>query len=267
MALEEAADVAIPLCLAGPTHHRAWAAQRRSPQMEPPPGLTRLTDPDTQQWRLTHEEWQATRPPRGLSPSPGPRIVVQKPQVTDTDPVPTIETGTPTDLEICLEATQAPVDRHSLQVRASQWLLTTSLTALLQPYIRGTTIQAHQVPLLPPSLAAQMTHPHPPIRQDPRLAHPSRVTQVLPSHLMLVHNMPPQDNLILQPSEHTRGFQLLSRHTTDPTDPSHIISFKINYVPKVSRQTSPVDQGNHAEDDQADPNQFHRTLIVEGDRT
>jgi hypothetical protein len=36
---------------------------------------------------------------------------------------------------------------HSLQVRASKWLLTKSLTALLQPYIRGTAIQAHQVQL------------------------------------------------------------------------------------------------------------------------
>jgi hypothetical protein len=61
----------------------------------------------------------------------------------DTDARPTIELGTPTDLEIRFEATPASVDMHSLQVRASKWLLTKSLTALLQPYIRGTTIQAH----------------------------------------------------------------------------------------------------------------------------
>jgi hypothetical protein len=60
---------------------------------------------------------------------------------------PTIELGTPSDLEIRVEATQAPVEMHSLQVRASKWLVTKSLTALLQPYIRGRTIQAHPVQL------------------------------------------------------------------------------------------------------------------------
>jgi hypothetical protein len=124
-----------------------WPLGPSLPQPMRSSGLMRFSGSDAEPWRRTDEEWQLSSRPRGLQPSPGPCIVVQQPQLMDTDAGPTIELGTPTDLEIRFEATQAPVDMDSLQVRASKWLLTKSLTALLQPYIRGTSIQAHHVQL------------------------------------------------------------------------------------------------------------------------
>ena len=117
MALAGEGDGATALGLADPARPRARALRPGLPQPLHASGLMRCAGPDAAPWRRTEEAG------------------------------PTIELGTPSDLEIRVEATQAPVQMHSLQVRASKWFVTKSLTAVLQPYIRGRTIQAHHVQL------------------------------------------------------------------------------------------------------------------------
>ena len=99
-----------------------WPLSPGLPQPMRSSGLMLFSGSDAEPWRRTDEEWQLSSHPRGPPASPCPRLVVQQPQVMDTDAGPTIELGTPTDLEIRFEATQASVDMHSLQVRASKWL-------------------------------------------------------------------------------------------------------------------------------------------------
>jgi hypothetical protein len=91
--------------------------------------------------------WTSTAAPRGTltSGALGPRIVMQSPQFHETRVERTIETVTPLDLLILFEANRAPVDMDSLQVTARKWLFTKSLTALLRPYIWGTTLQGLEV--------------------------------------------------------------------------------------------------------------------------
>jgi len=122
-----------------------WLLGAGHPQPVGPRGLTLFSTQDATQLRLTDEDWQASKPPRSLAPLVGPRIVFWSPSVTNADAEPTIETLTPTDFDIRFEATQAPVDMHSLQVWARKGLFTKSLTPLLQPYIHGTSLQANAV--------------------------------------------------------------------------------------------------------------------------
>jgi hypothetical protein len=91
--------------------------------------------------------WTATAPARGTltSGALGPRLVMQLPQLHETRVERTIETVTPLDLLILFGANRAPVDMDSLQVTARKWLFTKSLTALLRPYIWGTTLQGQEV--------------------------------------------------------------------------------------------------------------------------
>jgi hypothetical protein len=46
---------------------------------------------------------------------------------------------------LLFEANRAPVDMDSLPVMARKWFFTKSLTALLRPYIWGTTLQGQEV--------------------------------------------------------------------------------------------------------------------------
>jgi hypothetical protein len=70
---------------------------------------------------------------------------MQSPQLNATRVERTIEMVTPLDLLILFEANRAAVDMDSLQVTARKWFFTKSLTALLRPYIRGTTLQGQEV--------------------------------------------------------------------------------------------------------------------------
>jgi hypothetical protein len=91
--------------------------------------------------------WTATAPARGtlISGALGPRIVMQSPRFHETRVDRTIETVTPLDLLILFEANLVPVDMDSLQVTARKWFFTKSLTALLRPYIWGTTLRGQKV--------------------------------------------------------------------------------------------------------------------------
>lgn len=70
---------------------------------------------------------------------------MQSPQLNETGVDRTIETVTPLEPLILFEANHAAVDMDSLQVTARKWFFTKSLTALLRPYVRGTTLQGEEV--------------------------------------------------------------------------------------------------------------------------
>lgn len=91
--------------------------------------------------------WTATTPTRGTltSGALGSQILLHSPQPNETRVERRMETVTPLDLLILFEANHAAVDMDSLQVTARKWFFTKSLTALLRPYIRGTTLQGQEV--------------------------------------------------------------------------------------------------------------------------
>ena len=96
--------------------------------------------------RLTDEEFDreienAPRP-RTRSLSPGPSIMIQQPTITDAESRPTLETGSPTDIIIAFQATHAPVNMDSLQVKAKKGWFTKSLTDRLKPFVIGTQLAA-----------------------------------------------------------------------------------------------------------------------------
>jgi hypothetical protein len=105
-----------------------------------PRRLALLTPEEAAQLRLTEQEWQPAPRLRAL-PS-GPRIVIQRPTVSNAADGPLIETVSPTDFVISFEANRAPVDLDTRQIEARKWLFTKSLTARLKPYVQGTSLQA-----------------------------------------------------------------------------------------------------------------------------
>jgi hypothetical protein len=88
--------------------------------------------------RLTFDEWRHL--PRTRALSVGPQIVVRRPLLIARE-VPTIETRSPTDLDVMFEPRQAPVRMDSLNVEARKGFFSKSLTDLLRPYIRGDWIE------------------------------------------------------------------------------------------------------------------------------
>jgi hypothetical protein len=105
--------------------------------------FTLLTPQETEQLRLTEEEWRP--PPRTRTLSLGPRIIIKRPPLKDAADGPLIETISPTDFIIFFEENRAPVNMNSLQIEAKKWLFTLSLTPRLRPYIQGTSLQAQGV--------------------------------------------------------------------------------------------------------------------------
>jgi len=108
-------------------------------------GITLLTPLEADQLRLTDSEWLQSGRTRSLTLPEGPRIVMQRPSVKETGAGLTIVAGTPTDFYILFEPNQAPVNMDSLQIRARKGIFAKSLTAVLHPYIRGTSLQANTV--------------------------------------------------------------------------------------------------------------------------
>jgi hypothetical protein len=107
--------------------------------------LILLTSEEAMQLRLTTAdlEREIGSAPRTRTISLGPRIVIQKPQVTGTAfPHPTLETESPTDIIVTFEALYAPVNMDSLQVKAKKGWFTKSLTDRLKPFVEGTRLAA-----------------------------------------------------------------------------------------------------------------------------
>jgi hypothetical protein len=118
-------------------------------QLNPP--LARSADPqhlvlftrqEARQLHLTAREWHAVAVPRGLSM--GPQIIIRRPKFVPSE-IPTIETKSPTDLDVTFQPHGAPIKMDSLDVTASRGFFSKSLTEMLRPYIRGDSIEISQV--------------------------------------------------------------------------------------------------------------------------
>ena len=105
--------------------------------------LVLLTAQEAEQLQLSEEEWQSST--RMRSVSVGPRIVVQRPEVRETQTGPVLETVTPTAFSVHFEESYASVDMASLQVRAKKGIFTKSLTSLLAPHVRRAGLQVEGV--------------------------------------------------------------------------------------------------------------------------
>lgn len=110
---------------------------------------------EAEQLRLTEGEWQ--HPPRTRAIALGPFIVIQSPQVKETDAGHTIETINPTDLSVRFEENRSPVDMDSLQIEARKGFFSKSLTVLLRPYIQGTTLQVTGAEIPPGRFRLEIT--------------------------------------------------------------------------------------------------------------
>jgi hypothetical protein len=105
--------------------------------------LALFTPLEAEQLRLLDGERQQNSRMRALSV--GPRIVIQHPDVTDTEIGAVLFTSSPTHLSVLFEENRAPVNMTSLQVRARKGIFTKSLTSLLRPYIDGSRLNAEGV--------------------------------------------------------------------------------------------------------------------------
>ena len=92
--------------------------------------------------RMTEREWRNVSNARAIST--GPTIVVRRPQLVPGD-VPTIETQSPTDLDVIFEPRDAPVRMDSLNVEARKGFFSRSLTDLVRPYVHGDSIEMTNV--------------------------------------------------------------------------------------------------------------------------
>lgn len=100
--------------------------------------LTLFTPAEAEQLRVSDAEWKPARRSRGVPP--GPRIDVKAPEVRTSTDGTIIETRTPANLVIQFESTSAPVDMGSLAVTARKGIFSKSLTDLLRPYVKGTSV-------------------------------------------------------------------------------------------------------------------------------
>lgn len=105
--------------------------------------LVLFTSHEAEQLRMSEDEWQRNSQRRALSV--GPRIMIQRPEVKNTEAGPMILTTSPTNLSVLFEENRAPVDMASLQVRARKGIFTKSLTALLQPHVSGSCLDVEGV--------------------------------------------------------------------------------------------------------------------------
>lgn len=114
----------------------AWAGPRKADSVR------LFTPQEARKLSLTDPEWRHVSMARALSV--GPKIVVRRPQILPGE-VPTIETQSPTDLDVIFEARSAPVRMDSLNVEARKGFFSKSLTELLRPYVHGEEIELSQV--------------------------------------------------------------------------------------------------------------------------
>ena len=106
-------------------------------------GLVLLTADEAAKLRMSDGEW----PPmiRSRAVKAGPRVVIEHPDVASADGAQRIELTVPARLVVRFEENGAPVDMTSLQVSAHKGFFSKSLTSLLKPYIRGTTLSVDQL--------------------------------------------------------------------------------------------------------------------------
>jgi hypothetical protein len=107
------------------------------------PGFFLLTPQEAKEFEVPGDQWRPT--PLTRSISRGPKVVVKRPQVVDTNEGPIIQTGSPTAFIVSFQETRAPIDMESLEISARKGLFSKSLTDRLKPYLHGTAIEAEAV--------------------------------------------------------------------------------------------------------------------------
>jgi hypothetical protein len=117
-------------------------ASAGSQRHRPKTPILLFTDEEAAQLRLTAGD-RFPDIERGVSE--GPRIVIRKPHVLADKGHRTIETASPTDLTVQFEENGAPVDMQTLEVTARKGFFSKSLTPVLKPFLRGTTLDASQL--------------------------------------------------------------------------------------------------------------------------
>ncbi|OQY58022.1 MAG: hypothetical protein B6245_14015 [Desulfobacteraceae bacterium 4572_88] len=109
-------------------------------------GQTNLDDMEAKEWRRYRKEYLLASLTR--SASPGPRIMMEAPEVSMSNQGQTAEMLSPARLKISFgenPESGESVDMASLDVKAVKWLVSISLTDRLKPYIQGTTLEAEKV--------------------------------------------------------------------------------------------------------------------------
>jgi hypothetical protein len=120
-----------------------WALSAALAQSTGVKQLALLTAAEADKLRMATDEWPRIRRTRGVSV--GPQVVIDRPGVRETREGDTIELATPGTLLIHFEPSRAPVSMDTLRVRARKGFFTKSLTELLRPYVRGTTLQVSEL--------------------------------------------------------------------------------------------------------------------------
>ena len=125
-------------------HAATLALQNDAPAQAPKRRPLLLFSPEeAAQLRMGDGDWP--RRPRLRSVAAGPRIVFQRPEVQDTGEEPTVRLTSPAALVVRFEANRAPVAMDTLKVIARKSWFSKSLTGLLLPYVRGTTLQVDEL--------------------------------------------------------------------------------------------------------------------------
>lgn len=120
-------------------------ADRQPRQSLAPRSVVLLTEPEAERLRFAKNEpfpMIATR-----SVSQGPFIEIREPKVQRGPSSPLIQTKTPANLRVLFIPNRAPVDMTSLEVTARKGFFWKTLTPILRPYIRGSTLAVNQVEL------------------------------------------------------------------------------------------------------------------------
>ncbi len=119
-------------------------------EMEKEAGLSLLSDQEAKKLLMTEKEltamteWQQPLRTRGLK-TRGPRIVVEIPKLKPSDNEPIMEMAVPAELKIVFEEDGTPVDMNTLNIVASKFGLSKSLTNRIKPYINGTEIHVKEL--------------------------------------------------------------------------------------------------------------------------
>jgi hypothetical protein len=112
---------------------------------EPARHLVLFTPAEAERLRVSEAEWTIPRRTRAAGVITGPRIEIKAPDITTAADGPVIQTNTPASLTVVFEANGAEVDMTSLAVTARKGIFSKSLTDLLKPYVRGTSLQVDGV--------------------------------------------------------------------------------------------------------------------------
>jgi hypothetical protein len=119
-----------------------WPATVGNAQVVKQPTIPLFAAEEAERLRLLEEEWKIideilTR--RQALSALGPLIAVRSPRVQPTQPIPTIETPTPVNLQVHFMENRAPVKLETLEMCGKAWGFQRCFTDKLKPYLNANT--------------------------------------------------------------------------------------------------------------------------------